>query len=283
MTRPSMRMLSVLFIVGVALPAHADKRRVVVVPLAAGAVVEADTARAFDARLLVALEDTRQVTTVTLDDELDCTTAKCLADAGKAAGASSVLAVSVVREADGVTLFATLVDSATAQTSQRVELADLSAGELATSAPTVVAQRLFGAPPGPAVVGIAEHGRAVGAAAAVSARLVALHTFTVVPATRTGVSLTHRADITVTELSITRRRHHVHHYLDGVLAGTLSIVELGGNRVVFTKSVKVTVSRRARYSTDAEIAALLVDAAASDWMTAFHAARTETLLKGDSK
>jgi hypothetical protein len=31
------------------------------------------------------------------------------------------------------------------------------------------------------------------------------------------------------------------------------------------------------------VTALLVDAAASDWMTAFLAARTETLLQGDSK
>ena len=73
------------------------------------------------------------------------------------------------------------------------------------------------------------------------------------------------------------------HYLDGVLAGKLTIVELGTNRVVFAKSVSVSVSRRARYSSTAEVTALLVDAAASDWMTAFLAARTETLLQGDSK
>ena len=39
--------------------AHADKSRVLVLPLPASASVDADVARAFDARLLVALDDQR--------------------------------------------------------------------------------------------------------------------------------------------------------------------------------------------------------------------------------
>ena len=119
--------------------------------------------------------------------------------------------------------------------------------------------------------------------AAVGARLAALRTFTVVPADRGGAALTHRADVTISEHSIARRRHHVRHYLDGVLVGTLAIVDLADNRVVFSKTVRTTVSRRDRYSTTAEVSALLVEAAVQDWLTAFHAARIETLLKGDSK
>lgn len=277
------RALLVVSLLALAHTAHADKPRVLVVPLAAGQAVDADTARAFDARLLVAIEATRRVSTVTLDDELDCTTPTCLAEAGKTAGARSVLSLSIVRESGGLTLFAALLDTETARPSRRIELPRLAASELATSAPTQLAQGLFGAPSGPAVVGIVARGRASGAAAAISSRLAALGSFTVVSASRADVTLTHRAEVEVTDLSIRRRRHHVHHYLDGVLAGKLTIVELGTNRVVFAKSVSVTVSRRARYSSTAEVAALLVDAAASDWMTAFLAARTETLLQGDSK
>jgi hypothetical protein len=263
--------------------AHAEKPRVLVLPIAAGQAVDGNAASAFDARLLVALEDTRRVTTVTLDEEPECTTAKCLAEAATAAQAQSVLSLSLVREAEGLTLFATLLDARTTQTSRRVELTPLSASELAATAPVELAQRLFGAAPGPAVVGIVERGPSSGAAAAISSRLAALRTFTVFAAARSGVTLTHRAEVNVTELAIVRRRHHLHHYLDGVLSATLTIVDLGSNRVVFTKPVKVTVSRRARASSTAEVSALLAEAAASDWMTAFLAAQTETLLEGDVK
>jgi hypothetical protein len=276
-------LLVLLTFLGLAGTAHAEKPRVLVLPLTANQVIDTGAASAFDARLLVALEDTKRVATVTLDEELDCTTPKCLADAATAAKAQAVLSISLVRETDGLTLFATLLDASTAQPSARAEVAPLSASELTTTAPSQLAQRLFGAPSGSAVVGIVERGRAIEAAAALSARLSALHTVRVVPAPRAGVTLTDRAEVKVTELAITPRRHHVHHYLDGVLAGTLTITDLASNRVVFAKPVKVTVSRRARTSSDAEVTALLADAAASDWMTAFLAAKTETLLKGESK
>jgi hypothetical protein len=263
--------------------AHADKPRVLVLPLPAQGAVDPDVARAFDARLLVAVEETRRFTTVTLDEELDCDTPKCLSDAATAANASSVLSIAIVREGSKLSLFATLLDARTAKSSGRAELSNIAASELATTAPQLVAGRVFGAPPGPATVAINERGKLVGAGAAISSRLAALKSVTVAPAARSGVRFTHRADITVREFSITRERHHVRHYLDGVLVGTLEIVDLAADRVVFTKTVKVTESRRARYSSEAEVTALLVDAAVQDWMTAFHASRTETLLKGESR
>ena len=261
--------------------ARAEKPRVLVLPLPSQSAIDPELARAFDARLLVALEDTKRVTTVTLDEELECTTPKCLAEAGVAASAGSVLTVSVVREASGFTLFATLLDTATAASSRRAELVRLSAGELSTSAPTTLARKLVGTASRVATVGLLERGRVTGAAAVVGARLAALRSFNVVPADRAGI--THRAEVAVSEFSIARRRHHVHRYLDGVLVGNLVILDLADNTVVFTKTVKVTVSRRARYSSDTEVSALLVEAAAADWMTAFLAAKTETVLKGDSR
>lgn len=263
--------------------AHAEKPRVLVLPLPARGAVDPDVARAFDARLLVAVEETRRFTTVTLDEELDCETPKCLADAAAAANAGSVLSIAIVREGSKLSLFATLLDARTAKSTGRTELANVAASELATTAPGLVAQRVFGAPPGPAIVAIAEKGRLVGAGAAVSGRLGALKSLTVAPATRAGLRFTHRADVTVRDFAIKRGRHHVRRYLDGVLVGTLEIVELAGDRVVFTKTVKVTASRRARYSSEAEVTALLVEEAVQDWMTAFHATRTETLLQGESR
>ena len=275
------RILVVLALLGGV--AHADKPRVLVLPLPAQGAVDPDVARAFDARLLVAIEETQRFTTVTLDEELDCDTPKCLADAATAAAANAVLSIAIVREGSKLSLFATLLDARTAKSTGRAELAGVAASELATTAPGLVAQRVFGAPPGPAIVAVAEHGKLAGAGASVSSRLAALKAITVAPVTRAGLRFTHRADVTIRELSITKARHHVHHYLDGVLVGTLEIVELAGDRVVFTKTVKVTESRRARTSSEAEVTALLVEAAVQDWMTAFHAARTETLLKGESR
>jgi hypothetical protein len=274
--------IALVLIVAAAHSARADKTRVVVLPITAAAE-DHTSAAAFDARVLVALEDTGRVTTVTLDEEPECTELKCLADAARIANAQVVLSLSLVHEADGLTVFATLVDSKTAASARRIEVAVASTDDLTSRAPIEVAHRLFGAPAGPAIVGVAERGRVAGAASAISSRLAALNSFTVVPAARPGVTLTHRADINVTDFSITKRRHHVHHYLDGVLVATLTITDLGTNQVVFTKPVKVTISRRDRGSSVAEVSALLVDAAANDWMTAFIAARTEQLLKGDAK
>ena len=262
--------------------ALADKTRVVVLPLTAAAE-DRTGASAFDARVLVALEDTGRVTTVTLDEEPECTELKCLADAARISNAQAVLSLSLVHEADGLTVFATLVDARTAASARRIEVAVSSTDDLTSRAPIEVAHRLFGAPSGPAIVGVAERGRAAGAASAISSRLAALGSFTVVPAERPGVTLTHKAEVSVTDFSITKRRHHIHHYLDGVLVATLTITDLGQNQVVFTKPVKVTISRRERGSSTAEVTALLTEAAANDWMTAFIAAHTETLLKGDAK
>jgi hypothetical protein len=276
------RLLVLLVLVAGAHSAFADKTRVVVLPLTAGAD-DRTAASAFDARVLVALEDTGRVTTVTLDEEPECTETRCLADAAKAANAQAVLSVSLVHEAGGLTIFATLVDARSATSARRIEVAVDTVDELTSRAPIEVAHRLFGAPSGPAIVGIVDKGRGSGAAAAISSRLAALQSFSVVPANRPGVTLTHRADVSVTEFSITRRRHHIHHYLDGVLVATLTITDLGTNQVVFTKPVKETISRHARSSSDAEVTSLLAEAAANDWMTAFIAAHTETLLKGDAK
>src|SRR5258706_10004050 len=99
--------------------AHADRQRVLVLPLPASSAIDADVARAFDARLLVALEDTGRITTVTPEDEPDCTTLACLAQLADASRADAALSLSIVRETDGLTMFATLIDATTGAADRR--------------------------------------------------------------------------------------------------------------------------------------------------------------------
>jgi hypothetical protein len=269
--------------------AHADRSRVLVLPLPAGSSIDADVARAFDARMLVALEDTGKVTTLTPSEEPACTTLACLAEIGTAARADAVLSMSVLRESGGLTLFATLIDADTAAASRRAELTGLAAADVAKTAPTELARQITGGArgtgaTGAGVVGVVRPAKGTGRAAAlaVADQLAALRTFTVVAldAKADRASLTHRADIAITDFAITKRRHHVRSYLDGVLVGTLTITDLADGTVVFTRSVNVTVSRRARYSSTAEVTALLVESAVNDWIAAFHGAGVEASLKG---
>jgi hypothetical protein len=270
--------------------ARADRTRVLVLPLPAGSSVDADVARAFDARILVALEDTGAVTTLTPSEEPDCTTLACLAELATAARADSVLSMSVLRESEGLTLFATLVDAGSAAAARRTELTGLSAGDVAKTAPTKIAREITAGARSAAttgkggVVGVMRPSGSTGRAAAVAIadQLAAMRTFTVVALGAKGdrANLTHKAEVSITDFSIVKRRHHVHRYLDGVLVGTLTITDLADGTVVFTNTVNVTVSRRARYSSTAEVTALLVESAVNDWISAFHGAGVEAHLKG---
>ena len=278
MLRAVIVVASILF----ATPALADKSRVLVLPLAQGNAVGADVARAFDARLLVALEETGRVVTVTATEEPDCSSMRCLAAAGTAAGASHVLSLAVVREDGALTLFGTLIDSATAATARRAELSGLTASALGKSAPAEMARRIAGTAQTTAIVGVAlpASGAARTAASSIADRLAALRTFGVVAIDKSSdrSMLTHRAEIAVTTLEIVQQVHHVHRYLDGVLVGTLSITDLADGSTLYRRTVKVTVSRRFRYSSRAEVTALLVEAAVQDWMSGFFRENVEARL-----
>jgi hypothetical protein len=268
--------------------ALAEPTRILVLPLPASSAVDADVARAFDARVLVALDDTRRVATVTPSTEPECTTLACLAALGVAEGAAQVLSLSILREDGALTLFATLIDARTAAAARRAEIAGLSPADLARTAPAEVARQLVGTAPGAgAVLAVARPATRPGraAATALTDRLAALGGFTVLPPDDGAdkATVTHRAEIAVRDFAIVKRRHHVHRYLDGVLVGTLTITDLADGRAVFTKTIKVTVSRRARYSSTAEVTALLVEDAVADWMTAFRAADVATRLTGGSR
>lgn len=267
--------------------ARADRQRVLVLPLPDSSAIDADVARAFDARLLVALEDTGRITTVTPTDEPECTTIDCLAQLAGASRADAALSLSIVRETDGLTLFATLIDAATGATGKRAELSGLAAADVARTAPADIARQIAGGAArtgGAGVLGVIRPGKGAPRSAAdgLTNRLAALGTFTVMELDAKGdrADLTHRADLSITSFSIVNRVHHVHHYLDGVLVGTLTITDLTDGRVVFTKSINVTESRRARKSSVAEVTALLVEDAVADWMSAFIADDVEARLQG---
>lgn len=238
--------------------------------------LDANVARTFDARLLVALDDTRRVVTVTPSTEPDCTTISCLAELGVAADAALVLSLSAVRENDGVTLFGTVIDARTKLAVRRVELDRVTEIALAKQAPTALVPQIVGAPAGPPVLGISsgDPGVARTAALAMADQLAALRAFKVLPLDGTDRStLTHTAELTISELTIDRNRHLLCTWFEGTLVGAFAITELATGRVVFTKTVTATTKRRAHFSSKSEITDLLVAQAVDEWMAAFREAR----------
>jgi hypothetical protein len=247
-----------------------------VLPLPPTAAVDASVARAFDARLLVALHDSKRVVAMTPSDEPVCTTTPCLAALGAAAGAGLVLSLSAVREDDGVTLFGTVVDVATGTAVRRVELDRVTEATLAKTAPAALVAQIVGAPAGPPVLGISPVGTGAARTAALALidQLAAQRGFDVVPLDGTDrATLTHSAELVIDELAIDRRRRVLCTWFEGTLAGTFAITELATGRVVFSKTVTATAERRAHFSSRAEITEMLVDQAVAQWMAAFRAAR----------
>jgi hypothetical protein len=258
-----------------------------VLPLPPSSAVDAAIARAFDARLLVALDDTRRVATVTPDAEPECTSTSCLAELGTAAGAGLVLAMTVVREADGLTLFGTLVDARTATAARRIELARIAPASLARVAPAELVPQIVAAGPAgpagpaaasarraPAVLGMAPPASAAarGALLAIGDRLSAYRTFKVLPLGGADRStLTHRAELVISELAVVDRRRGLCTWHDGTLTGTLSIVDLATGRAVFTRTVRLAESQRALTSSPDRVADALLGAAVADWIASFHA------------
>jgi hypothetical protein len=253
--------------------ADTPKPKVLVLPLAATQAIDANAARTFDARLLVALDDTRRIQTITHDEEPECTTMKCLAALGVETGAAYVLSLSVVREDTNLTLFGTLIDVKTATAWRRIELPRVNPATLSKAAPGELVPQILGTPAQTApVLGFARPtgAEALTAMTQVADNIAALKAFKVIPLDGTDrAQLTHRADLTVSELAIEEPRRHLCKWLDGKFVGTLAVTELATGRVVFTKTVTIEASRRAHFSSRTEIAQLLVDRAVADWMTAF--------------
>jgi len=260
--------------------------RVLVLPLPASNAIDATTARTFDARLLVALDDTKRVVTVTPEDEPECTTLKCLAELGVTENAAYVLSLSLVREGEGLTLFGTLIDTKTGVSAKRVQVARLSPASLAKLAPGEVVPQLVGAPPGQTVLAIAQPATVDGQtiALALSDRLSAFRTFKVLPLDGSDRSpITHRAEVVLTDFSITKQRHQLCTYLDGALTGTFTITEVATGKVVFAKTLAITESRRFHFSSRDEVQELLVTRAVDDWMAAMKAGRVDALLAPSRK
>jgi hypothetical protein len=270
-------------------PGRPSIPRLLVLPLPPSNAVDAAIARAFDARLLVALDDTRRVVTVTPSDEPECTSASCLAELGTAAGAGLVLSMTVVREADGLTLFGTLVDAKTAAAARRIELARIAPANLARVAPAELVPQIVAAGPAAAparraaaVLGMSPPASPPARAAllAIGDRLSAYRTFRVLPLDGADRStLTHRAELAISELAVVDRRRGLCTWHDGTLVGTLSIVDLATGRAVFTRTVRLAESQRALTSSRERVVDALLEAAVADWIASFHASGLEARLR----
>jgi hypothetical protein len=266
-----MRALIILFLLTGT--AAAERPKVLVLPLAPTTAVDASAARTFDARLLVALDDTKRVQTVTLDEEPECTTLKCLADLGTENSTAYVLSMSVVKDDGGLTVFGTLVDVKTATAWRRIELPRVDAGSLARTAAKEVVPQILGTATGATVLAFAKPANEIGVeiARTVQDRVAGLRAFDVATfdGTTTRATPTHRAEITVTELRIDEPRRRICTWLEGRIVATFSITELTTGRVVFTKAVDLQENRRKAFSSRIEVKDALLARAVEDWMTAF--------------
>ena len=270
-----MRFIVALAFLCTASAAFADtaRHKVLVLPLAPTHAITVDVARAFDARLLVALDDTRRIQTLTHDEDTECTTLPCLATLGGKLGATYVLSLAVVPEGQTLTLFGTLVDVKSQTAWRRIELPKVNANTLAKAPPELVPQILgTQAATGATIVSWAKPTSQAGltAATAISEQLVALRTFKVIPID--GVDRappTHRAELVIDELSIAEPRRALCRWFDGRLVGTFAIVDLSNGRVVWSKQVTATSSKRVHFSTRTDVIDEMVDEAVAGWMTAF--------------
>jgi hypothetical protein len=272
-----MRFLVAVAIVCAASSASAEtpRHKILVLPLAPTHAITVDTARAFDARLLVALDDTRRIQTLTHDEESECTTLPCLASLGSKLGAAYVLSLAVVPEGKTMTLFGTLVDVKTATAWRRIELPRVTTSTLAKAPPELVPQILGTAPGATTVLSWVKPTSVPGvtAATAIHDQLVALRAFKVIPIDGVDRSPpTHRAELAISELTIAEPRRALCKWYDGTLVGTFSITDLSNGRVVWTKTVTTRASERVHFSTRSEVIDQMVDRAVADWMTAFRAA-----------
>jgi hypothetical protein len=272
---------SAIALAGLAGAARADDRpRMLVLPLPATSAVDADTARAFDARLLVALDDTKRVVTVTAGEEPECTTTACLVELGIANDATLVLTISAVKEDGGLTLFGTVVDTRTKAAARRVELPRMTTAGLAKRAPAELAPQIVGtskaAAGGPTTVGIVGPGGDAGMAATttISDYLTAYQTFEVVPLDGTDRgNVTHRAEIAFTTMSIEENERWLCGWYDGHLVGTFSVTNLATGRSMFSKTVDISVSHRSAFWSREDVMTELVDDAVEGWLIAFRNAK----------
>lgn len=254
--------------------ARADTRhKVLVLPLAPTHSISVDVARAFDARLLVALDDTKRIQTVTHDEDTECTTLPCLAALGSKLDASYVLSLAVVPEGQTLTLFGTLVDVKTGTSWRRIELPKINATTLA-KAPSELVPQILGTAPGPAVLAWSKPTSTAGltAATAIHEQLVALRSFKVIPIDGVDrAAPTHRAELVIDELGIAEPRRALCRWYDGRLVATFSIVELATGRVVWTKQVTATSSKRVHFASRRDVLDEMTSDAVAGWMSAFRA------------
>ena len=254
--------------------ARADTRhKVLVLPLAPTHSISVDVARAFDARLLVALDDTKRIQTVTHDEDTECTTLPCLAALGSKLDASYVLSLAVVPEGQTLTLFGTLVDVKTGTSWRRIELPKINATTLA-KAPSELVPQILGTAPGPAVLAWSKPTSTAGltAATAIHEQLVALRSFKVIPIDGVDrAAPTHRAELVIDELGIAEPRRALCRWYDGRLVGTFSIVDLATGRVVWTKQVTATSSKRVHFASRRDVLDEMTSDAVAGWMSAFRA------------
>lgn len=237
--------------------------RLLVLPLPPAAEVDAAVRRAFDARLLVALDASRRVATVTPSDEPECTTPACLVALAAEARAPRVVSLAVQREAGALAIYGAVLDAATGAAVRRVALARIAPDQLAQVAPVELVPQLLGRAPGPMVVAMAVPGPA-DPAGELARRLGDRLRFAPLDG-RDRRAPTHRAEVRIERLAVVDRWRELWKWHDGELIGVLAITDLADGQVVFRQPLSLGVSRRLHFATRGDVVELLVADAIARW------------------
>jgi hypothetical protein len=262
-----------------------------------GSVLGPGEPRLLEARITTALARGRRVRAVSARDvppearaELPrdlaaCITPACLALLAKATGAERVLAVELLDEDAGPVLFATLYDAATGVVVDRRELPDPITAPATRAWAVELARWASGAPPPPPPpslvvdVGPAQAGRPE--ARALRGQLIALLQARPWPylAAPWGAEAqarpTHRVLVTIENVAVSDRVHHIHRYRHGVLVARLDVVDARGGPALWSRREAAELTARSDEAGNQQI----VDALVADLASRFDVALTDPVLE----
>jgi hypothetical protein len=272
-----------------------------VLPVQGSYRIGSDEARVLEARVLTALARGRRlrplgprdlsarVRAQLPADLAGCVDRACLAILGRATGAGRVLALELLDDRGGPVLFATVFDAASGRIVDQHELARPRSGPSTRAWAEEVVRWVGGTPPAgdagpedeprrppataPAPVLSLElpaeqEGRPEARAlrAGLAAGLGRRWRLSLPGPTGAAAPAAHRAVITVEQLAITSRSHHVHRHRTGALAATLVITDARTGEVLFSQRATAAVSERAHHGSDQQALEELVEGVLSRWL-----------------
>jgi hypothetical protein len=228
-----------------------------------------------------------------------CTTPACLVALGRATGAQRLLGLEILDEGGRPVLFATLYDASDGGVAGRREL-PRPASAWASASRTwseEVARWILGAPPPPPPPALdaeprlglelapAQRGRPEARAlvSQLSALLQGAGVPRLVPPGDAGARAgrTHLAVLTVDDVAVSERVHHVHRYRHGVLVASLVVSDVRTGQPIWSRRESAEVSARSDDSSNQGVVDAVVGQVAARLAVDLQESSLDALMKGD--